>query len=179
MCVLPGLVDGHTHPVFAGDRVHEFAMKVQAREENCTSVISVTLIIHEESELSTCNKMSVPRFHIHFPRITFVAPPRHVIHILGLPCTVFLVRLILIYFSLPLIKAFFHVFCSFWPKYFLWWSGLFCLHKLDPRVSFLVSSSFWPHAWLLSFRAKSIDLSTSAETQPSCQCPSLERERQC
>ena len=28
MCVLPGLVDAHTHPVWAGDRVHEFAMKV-------------------------------------------------------------------------------------------------------------------------------------------------------
>ncbi|XP_022109706.1 probable imidazolonepropionase [Acanthaster planci] len=28
MCVLPGLVDGHTHPVWAGDRVHEFAMKI-------------------------------------------------------------------------------------------------------------------------------------------------------
>ncbi|XP_039260499.2 putative imidazolonepropionase [Styela clava] len=27
-CVLPGLVDGHTHPVWAGDRVHEFAMKL-------------------------------------------------------------------------------------------------------------------------------------------------------
>uniref|UniRef100_A0A915E3L3 Probable imidazolonepropionase n=1 Tax=Ditylenchus dipsaci TaxID=166011 RepID=A0A915E3L3_9BILA len=27
-CVLPGLVDGHTHPVFAGDRVHEFSMKL-------------------------------------------------------------------------------------------------------------------------------------------------------
>uniref|UniRef100_A0A672QKE3 imidazolonepropionase n=1 Tax=Sinocyclocheilus grahami TaxID=75366 RepID=A0A672QKE3_SINGR len=27
MCVLPGLVDAHTHPVWAGDRVHEFAMK--------------------------------------------------------------------------------------------------------------------------------------------------------
>ena len=26
--VIPGLVDGHTHPVWAGDRVHEFAMKV-------------------------------------------------------------------------------------------------------------------------------------------------------
>ncbi|GAM23027.1 hypothetical protein SAMD00019534_062020, partial [Acytostelium subglobosum LB1] len=26
--VIPGLVDGHTHPVFAGDRVHEFAMKL-------------------------------------------------------------------------------------------------------------------------------------------------------
>ena len=23
-----GLVDGHTHPVWAGDRVHEFAMKL-------------------------------------------------------------------------------------------------------------------------------------------------------
>jgi len=27
-CVVPGLVDGHTHPVWAGDRVHEFAMKL-------------------------------------------------------------------------------------------------------------------------------------------------------
>lgn len=27
-CVLPGLVDAHTHPVWAGDRVHEFSMKV-------------------------------------------------------------------------------------------------------------------------------------------------------
>ncbi|TKR58021.1 hypothetical protein L596_030649 [Steinernema carpocapsae] len=27
-CLVPGLVDGHTHPVFAGDRVHEFAMKL-------------------------------------------------------------------------------------------------------------------------------------------------------
>eukprot|EP01086_Lenisia_limosa_P017759 TRINITY_DN9186_c0_g1_i1.p1 TRINITY_DN9186_c0_g1~~TRINITY_DN9186_c0_g1_i1.p1 ORF type:complete len:429 (-),score=148.66 TRINITY_DN9186_c0_g1_i1:30-1154(-) len=26
--IIPGLVDGHTHPVFAGDRVHEFAMKL-------------------------------------------------------------------------------------------------------------------------------------------------------
>ncbi len=26
--VMPGLVDAHTHPVWAGDRVHEFAMKV-------------------------------------------------------------------------------------------------------------------------------------------------------
>lgn len=28
-CVLPGLVDAHTHPVFSGDRVHEFAMKLE------------------------------------------------------------------------------------------------------------------------------------------------------
>ncbi|XP_034433874.1 probable imidazolonepropionase [Hippoglossus hippoglossus] len=28
MCVMPGLVDAHTHPVWAGDRVHEFAMKL-------------------------------------------------------------------------------------------------------------------------------------------------------
>ena len=26
--IIPGLVDGHTHPVWAGDRVHEFAMKL-------------------------------------------------------------------------------------------------------------------------------------------------------
>eukprot|EP00057_Strongylocentrotus_purpuratus_P034859 XP_796824.3 PREDICTED: probable imidazolonepropionase [Strongylocentrotus purpuratus] len=28
MCVIPGLIDGHTHPVWAGDRVHEFSMKL-------------------------------------------------------------------------------------------------------------------------------------------------------
>uniref|UniRef100_A0A672GB38 Probable imidazolonepropionase n=2 Tax=Salarias fasciatus TaxID=181472 RepID=A0A672GB38_SALFA len=28
MCVLPGLVDAHTHPVWSGDRVHEFSMKL-------------------------------------------------------------------------------------------------------------------------------------------------------
>ncbi len=28
-CLLPGLVDAHTHPVWAGDRVHEFSMKVK------------------------------------------------------------------------------------------------------------------------------------------------------
>lgn len=27
-CVIPGLVDAHTHPVWEGDRVHEFAMKL-------------------------------------------------------------------------------------------------------------------------------------------------------
>ncbi|CAJ0934195.1 unnamed protein product [Ranitomeya imitator] len=27
-CVLPGFVDAHTHPVWAGDGVHEFAMKL-------------------------------------------------------------------------------------------------------------------------------------------------------
>ena len=30
MCVVPGLVDAHTHPVWVGDRVQEFAMKVDA-----------------------------------------------------------------------------------------------------------------------------------------------------
>lgn len=25
--IVPGLVDAHTHPVWAGDRVHEFSMK--------------------------------------------------------------------------------------------------------------------------------------------------------
>lgn len=28
LSIVPGLVDGHTHPVWAGDRVHEFAMKL-------------------------------------------------------------------------------------------------------------------------------------------------------
>lgn len=30
--VVPGLVDAHTHPVWAGDRVNEFAMKVRCCE---------------------------------------------------------------------------------------------------------------------------------------------------
>ena len=29
--VVPGLVDAHTHPVWVGDRVHEFAMKASSR----------------------------------------------------------------------------------------------------------------------------------------------------
>lgn len=29
--VLPGLVDPHTHSVFAGDRVHEFVMKLEGK----------------------------------------------------------------------------------------------------------------------------------------------------
>lgn len=28
-CVIPGFVDAHTHPVWSGDRVHEFAMKLE------------------------------------------------------------------------------------------------------------------------------------------------------
>ncbi|GAB1599070.1 probable imidazolonepropionase isoform X1, partial [Argonauta hians] len=28
MCILPGFVDTHTHPVWAGDRVHEFSLKL-------------------------------------------------------------------------------------------------------------------------------------------------------
>ncbi|XP_061108744.1 probable imidazolonepropionase [Conger conger] len=28
MCVIPGLIDAHSHPVWAGDRVHEFALKL-------------------------------------------------------------------------------------------------------------------------------------------------------
>ena len=30
--LLSGLIDGHTHPVWVGDRVHEFAMKVMRAE---------------------------------------------------------------------------------------------------------------------------------------------------
>ena len=29
LCVVPGLVDGHTHALFSGDRCHEFAMKLE------------------------------------------------------------------------------------------------------------------------------------------------------
>lgn len=27
-CILPGLIDSHTHPIWAGDRINEFKMKV-------------------------------------------------------------------------------------------------------------------------------------------------------
>ena len=33
--VIPGLVDAHTHPVWVGDRVHEFAMKVGSSLGSC------------------------------------------------------------------------------------------------------------------------------------------------
>ena len=38
-CILPGLIDAHTHPVWAGDRVHEFSMKVtkHSRIISCNS----------------------------------------------------------------------------------------------------------------------------------------------
>ncbi len=35
MSVVPGLVDAHTHPVWVGDRVHEFAMKVRSVHSQC------------------------------------------------------------------------------------------------------------------------------------------------
>ena len=27
-CVLPGFIDSHTHPIWSGDRVHEFVQKL-------------------------------------------------------------------------------------------------------------------------------------------------------
>ena len=36
-----GLVDAHTHPVWVGDRVHEFAMKVRSHFEECTPLTLV------------------------------------------------------------------------------------------------------------------------------------------
>lgn len=29
--VLPGFCDAHTHPVWSGDRVHEFVMKIEGK----------------------------------------------------------------------------------------------------------------------------------------------------
>lgn len=40
----PGLVDAHTHPVWAGDRVHEFAMKVDFK--SLQSASSAFLYLH-------------------------------------------------------------------------------------------------------------------------------------
>lgn len=41
--ILPGLIDGHTHPVWAGDRVHEFAMKVKHRDSTVNSIELIVL----------------------------------------------------------------------------------------------------------------------------------------
>ena len=38
-CVVPGLIDGHTHPVWVGDRVHEFAMKLVGMSCECVFVL--------------------------------------------------------------------------------------------------------------------------------------------
>lgn len=32
--ILPGLVDSHTHPVWSGDRVHEFVLKLAGKDIN-------------------------------------------------------------------------------------------------------------------------------------------------
>jgi imidazolonepropionase len=48
-CVLPGFVDAHTHPVWAGDRLHEFAMKVlqfkhsDIKSSQCSQGVTVVL----------------------------------------------------------------------------------------------------------------------------------------
>ena len=59
-CVLPGFVDAHTHPVWAGDRVHEFAMKVEfiykvqilntVEAVRCTEkdILSITFCAHNK-----------------------------------------------------------------------------------------------------------------------------------
>lgn len=40
--LVSGLVDAHTHPVWAGDRVHEFAMKVQHHDQYVFPLTSTT-----------------------------------------------------------------------------------------------------------------------------------------
>ena len=42
--IIPGLVDAHTHPVWAGDRVHEFSMKVSPSRRSSISYTSHTRI---------------------------------------------------------------------------------------------------------------------------------------
>ena len=32
-CIFPGLIDSHTHPIWAGDRINEFKMKVNIKIE--------------------------------------------------------------------------------------------------------------------------------------------------
>ena len=52
-CVLPGFVDAHTHPVWAGDRVHEFAMKVEFIDKVQVPNIAEAVRCTEEDILST------------------------------------------------------------------------------------------------------------------------------
>lgn len=47
--VLPGLVDAHTHPVWAGDRVHEFSMKVLTNLDDFESLIFILLLLLQQS----------------------------------------------------------------------------------------------------------------------------------
>lgn len=44
--VIPGLVDAHTHPVWVGDRVHEFAMKVRDGEHSHDTCMSHACCMH-------------------------------------------------------------------------------------------------------------------------------------
>lgn len=66
-----GLVDAHTHPVWAGDRVHEFAMKVNPDDQTCLAdpqprehVMSISLLL----QLAGATYMDVHRAGggIHF-----------------------------------------------------------------------------------------------------------------
>lgn len=43
-----GFVDGHTHPIWAGDRVHEFAMKLAG------ATVNYPVIIIKISDLTAC-----------------------------------------------------------------------------------------------------------------------------
>jgi hypothetical protein len=45
---MPGLIDGHTHPVWAGDRVHEFEMKLAGAtylEVNSITLLSIEALL--------------------------------------------------------------------------------------------------------------------------------------
>lgn len=69
-CIVPGLVDAHTHPVWVGDRVHEFAMKVkfyhfdQVNLYHLVRNFPVTLYF---SYLTKCSfiKVNTIKLHVH------------------------------------------------------------------------------------------------------------------
>jgi imidazolonepropionase len=44
LCILPGFIDAHTHPIWAGDRVHEFRMKVNFTH-SIPNVVTMILVI--------------------------------------------------------------------------------------------------------------------------------------
>ncbi len=59
--MVPGLVDGHTHPVWAGDRVAEFAMKLAGA--TYMQVSSFHLYMHVSSFHPYMHVSSFPLLH--------------------------------------------------------------------------------------------------------------------
>jgi hypothetical protein len=86
---VPGLVDGHTHPVWAGDRVAEFAMKLAGATYMQVSSLS-SLHAGQLLITPTCRSELFPPLHAGqlFPTLhagqLFLPPYMHVISLSSL-----------------------------------------------------------------------------------------------